>query len=490
MPKVFLIRKRLSCKDHNSQPSQWRPVTPPPSPEDDEKISPPGTSSNSVTNCHNLHKKFGSIELSSSPLGVEHHSHHGIGIASASDSKSVKRSSEESKYFNEQFYLHKQPQQGNRRRPSSYSSASSSVDCLSTTTSPEPMSPSFPDDILSNESNSRCALECLSSPCPSTSSSSSSIPDSSTSCSPSIYQRGSVIKSTNQSDGPLNLKVSQHQHQQQAHLQSRQKNQFAHHPQPQSPSPSPSSLSLSSQSSQSTQSQLECESQPIIKVTDKMYKESIERSRIEAGGNEVPASLPDTVNLLAQRLGIPLHMFNSIDFVNGGHGLKNPLLTSSNATKIQPVVQPSLDDPMKCPICDKRFTLSRLLNRHLKCHSDIKRYLCTFCGKGFNDTFDLKRHTRTHTGVRPYKCNHCDKSFTQRCSLESHTLKVHGISHTYAYKERRTKIYVCEECGNTTNQPEQHYIHLKQNHPYSPALAKFYDKRHFKFNDNNFPFAE
>ena len=34
----------------------------------------------------------------------------------------------------------------------------------------------------------------------------------------------------------------------------------------------------------------------------------------------------------------------------------------------------------------------------MKCHSDVKRYLCTFCGKGFNDTFDLKRHTRTHTG--------------------------------------------------------------------------------------------
>ncbi len=49
-------------------------------------------------------------------------------------------------------------------------------------------------------------------------------------------------------------------------------------------------------------------------------------------------------------------------------------------------------------VCQKTFSLLRLLNRHMKCHSDVKRYLCTFCGKGFNDTFDLKRHTRTHTG--------------------------------------------------------------------------------------------
>lgn len=51
-----------------------------------------------------------------------------------------------------------------------------------------------------------------------------------------------------------------------------------------------------------------------------------------------------------------------------------------------------------CGLCMKTFKLQRLLNRHLKNHSQLKRYLCTFCGKGFNDTFDLKRHTRTHTG--------------------------------------------------------------------------------------------
>ena len=84
-------------------------------------------------------------------------------------------------------------------------------------------------------------------------------------------------------------------------------------------------------------------------------------------------------------------------------------------------------------------------------------------------------------GVRPYRCDQCDKAFTQRCSLESHTRKVHGVELQFAYKQRRPKTYVCEECGHTTSQPELHYLHLRRLHPFSPALARSHDKRLFKF---------
>ncbi|XP_065284095.2 transcriptional regulator ovo-like isoform X2 [Dermacentor albipictus] len=206
------------------------------------------------------------------------------------------------------------------------------------------------------------------------------------------------------------------------------------------------------------------------------------------------AQLTARLSLLQQRLGLNGDL--PLEFVNGGHGIKNPLInkTGRRNSGQQPSSAVESHDSssnqssgFSCGECGKTFGLQRLLNRHMKCHSDVKRYLCTFCGKGFNDTFDLKRHTRTHTGVRPYKCGMCDKSFTQRCSLESHTLKVHGIQHQYAYKERRAKVYVCEECGHTTNEPEVHFLHLRDRHPLSPALHKFYDKRHFKFSDGTFP---
>lgn len=299
--------------------------------------------------------------------------------------------------------------------------------------------------------------------------------------------------------------------------------------------PSPSSLQSPSSSSSppSSSSAAAAAAAAAAAIAAGMPHQSLLSSTSGAGA--VTAPPPAVVASTIQNLGLPAEV--QLEFVNGGHGIKNPLAVENvpgrlrdtedkhhsklmahqqqqhqhqqqQAQQQQQHQQQSQDhlvdengcstssssssgsgsDSSKfcCRICQKTFTLQRLLNRHMKCHSDVKRYLCTFCGKGFNDTFDLKRHTRTHTGVRPYKCNLCEKSFTQRCSLESHCLKVHGVQHQYAYKERRTKMYVCEECGHTTNEPEVHYLHLKEKHPYSPALLKFYDKRHFKFTNSQF----
>ncbi|XP_016117045.1 putative transcription factor ovo-like protein 3 [Sinocyclocheilus grahami] len=129
-----------------------------------------------------------------------------------------------------------------------------------------------------------------------------------------------------------------------------------------------------------------------------------------------------------------------------------------------------------CSVCHKEFPLQRMLTRHLKCHSMLKRHPCRFCGKGFNDTFDLKRHMRTHTGIRPYRCDLCEKAFTQRCSLESHLRKIHGVRQQYAYRQRRSKIFVCEDCGFTSSRPDEYFLHIRQQHPSSPALRRYYRK--------------
>lgn len=54
----------------------------------------------------------------------------------------------------------------------------------------------------------------------------------------------------------------------------------------------------------------------------------------------------------------------------------------------------------------------------------------------------------------------------------------------YIFQERRTKLYVCEDCGHTTTEPGDHFMHLKSFHPQNPVLLRFYDKRQFKFSEN------
>lgn len=119
-----------------------------------------------------------------------------------------------------------------------------------------------------------------------------------------------------------------------------------------------------------------------------------------------------------------------------------------------------------------------MLNRHRRNHNPYKKYKCNFCEKAStirstsNDTSELilvnyrlnhlfltPHHRQAkfgpfltfNLGVKPYNCNQCEKSFTQRCSLESHMDKIHGVKHDFTYKQRREKIYVCEDCGHSTH---------------------------------------
>lgn len=89
-------------------------------------------------------------------------------------------------------------------------------------------------------------------------------------------------------------------------------------------------------------------------------------------------------------------------------------------------------------------------------------------------------------GIRPYRCELCDKAFTQRCSLESHLRKIHGVRQQYAYRQRRSKIFVCEDCGYTSNRPEEYFLHVRQCHPGSPALRRYY-RRQAHEGTNNVP---
>ena len=100
-------------------------------------------------------------------------------------------------------------------------------------------------------------------------------------------------------------------------------------------------------------------------------------------------------------------------------------------------------------------------------------YLCCFQYMHYHQSQSnsSKRPFLYSTGVRPYKCDMCEKAFTQRCSLESHRRKIHGCVEELAFNERRVKLYVCEDCGHSTDLAEEHYAHMRHSHSARPGMA-------------------
>ncbi|KAJ3589833.1 hypothetical protein NHX12_010674 [Muraenolepis orangiensis] len=195
------------------------------------------------------------------------------------------------------------------------------------------------------------------------------------------------------------------------------------------------------------------------------------------GSEEVPgATLPPVTPVLGTRQPDPETSQDWPALLPPGQLYHPNTLALASRAKPRPRVAPGSGDFL-CSVCHKVFPLQRMLTRHMKCHSVVKRHPCRYCGKGFNDTFDLKRHMRTHTGIRPYRCELCEKAFTQRCSLESHKRKIHGVHQQYAYRQRRSKIFVCEDCGFTSNRPDEYFVHVRQCHPGSPALRRYYRRQ-------------
>ena len=76
-----------------------------------------------------------------------------------------------------------------------------------------------------------------------------------------------------------------------------------------------------------------------------------------------------------------------------------------------------------CPSCNKTFSTHKILKRHVKIHSDDKKYQCSEpeCNFSFTRKDHLNRHMRAHNGEKPFSCNFCKVSFTTKESKDRHT---------------------------------------------------------------------
>lgn len=97
-----------------------------------------------------------------------------------------------------------------------------------------------------------------------------------------------------------------------------------------------------------------------------------------------------------------------------------------------------------CDICDKSYVLRNEFEIHLMLHrGETPPTRCDICGKVYGSVSNYMRHRATHEGICPpkkYICNVCDKAFTA-----SNPLKKHLITHikktAYSYECPKCKMY-------------------------------------------------
>ncbi|XP_075222904.1 zinc finger domain-containing protein striped isoform X3 [Lycorma delicatula] len=132
----------------------------------------------------------------------------------------------------------------------------------------------------------------------------------------------------------------------------------------------------------------------------------------------------------------------------------------------RPSKTPVHERPYACPVenCDRRFSRSDELTRHIRIHTGQKPFQCRICMRSFSRSDHLTTHIRTHTGEKPFSCDVCGRKFARSDEKKRHA-KVH-------LKQRSKKESKMAAMMSQQGQHPPHtHMHPHTHLPHDPAVT-------------------
>lgn len=167
---------------------------------------------------------------------------------------------------------------------------------------------------------------------------------------------------------------------------------------------------------------------------------------------------------------------------------RNTAKVVNDESKEDDSAEMSTEKKNRCGLCDKTFSRTFSLTRHMQGHTGERPNKCEKCSYACIQKSDLKRHMATHSLDFNHECSKCDKKFKTRKNLQAHQM-------THIME----RPFQCRSCPKTFKLINILKFHESLHKPITtlmfcdlcgkPFSAKAHLKSHIKTHSNEQPFG-